>query len=59
MKFSDILTEIVPNAFRGCGYVYANGENSARETELESEVSSEEEYADLPSTSEEITDDEL
>ena len=58
--WTEIPVEIVRNAFKGCGYVYANGENSTYDTESESESSSDEEYADLPSASEDdLTDDEV
>ena len=56
--WQEMPTEMVCNAWHGCGYTFERGENYTYETEFESEISCNDEYEDLPFASEDDTTDE-
>ena len=49
--WNEFPTEIVRNAYRGCGYVFEDDVNYSYDTETQSEVSSDDDYDDLPTDS--------
>ena len=46
--WSELPSEIVRNAYRGCGFAFEDGVHFYNDTETESEISSYDDYDDLP-----------